>query len=120
MRKPIGKISNNYRQESAWNSKMIFWDFVFYLLLGAVITLSVQIGGIVVVFAFLIIPAAISVGFSVRLQSQLVIAWLSAIIASLAGMLFAYRFDFSIGPAIALFLGVELIIIKAADYAIKR
>ena len=80
------------------------------MLLDVVITLSVQIGGVVVVFAYLIIPATISAVFSTRLRLQLVIVWIAAIIASLGGVLFAYKFDFSIGPAIAMFLGGELII----------
>ena len=89
----------------------MFWDFIFYVLLGVVITLSVQVGRIVVVFAYLIIPATISVVFSTRLRLQLAIVWITAIIASLGGLLFAYKCDFSIGPAIAMFLGCELIIV---------
>ncbi|MFB0553282.1 MAG: hypothetical protein ACETWQ_08210 [Phycisphaerae bacterium] len=38
------------------------------------------------------------------------IAWAAAIAASLGGLIFAYFFDFSIGPAIALFLGAVLVI----------
>jgi ABC-type Mn2+/Zn2+ transport system permease subunit len=38
------------------------------------------------------------------------IAWAAATLASLAGLLFAYFLDFSIGPAIALVLGGELIL----------
>ena len=62
------------------------------------------------VFAFLIIPATISVIYSSRLFLQLAIIWISAMTASLLGLLFAYYLDFSIGPAIALFLGIELTI----------
>ena len=90
--------------------KVIFWDFIFYLLLGIVITISVQIGGVVVVFAYLIIPATISATFVPRLGLQITIIWTSAVLASLVGLLFAYYLYFSIGPAIALFLGSELII----------
>ena len=111
IRKPIVEISNSYQKDTVKNLRVIFWDFIFYVLLGVVITLSVQVGGVVVVFAYLIIPATISVVFSARLRLQLAIVWIAAIIASLGGLLFAYKFDFSIGPAIALFLGDELIIV---------
>jgi ABC-type Mn2+/Zn2+ transport system permease subunit len=40
----------------------------------------------------------------------LIIIWIAAISASIFGLLFAYYLDFSIGPAIALLLGIELII----------
>jgi zinc/manganese transport system permease protein len=110
LRKPLTKISNNYQQALNRQTRVVFWDFVFYLLLGVVITFSVQIGGVVVVFAYLIIPATISSIYSARLAVQLTIVWSAAIAASIAGLLFAYYLDFSIGPAIALFLGAELII----------
>jgi len=111
IRKPIAEISNSYQKGAVKNLKVVFWDFIFYALLGVVITLSVQIAGVVVVFAYLIIPATISAVFSTRLRLQLAIVWITAIIASLGGLLFAYKYDFSIGPAIAMFLGYELIIV---------
>jgi len=63
------------------------------------------------VFAYLIIPATISATLTTRPSLQLITIWISVLIASLAGLLFAYYFDFSIGPAIAMFLGYELIIV---------
>jgi zinc/manganese transport system permease protein len=111
IRKPIAEISNSYQKDAVKSLKVVFWDFIFYALLGVVITLSVQIAGVVVVFAYLIIPATISAVFSMKLRLQLAIVWMSAIIASLGGLLFAYKCDFSIGPAIAMFLGCELIIV---------
>lgn len=110
IRKPLINISNNYQQTFTNGHKVIFWDFIFYLLLGVVITLSVQIGGVVIVFAYLIIPATISAIFSSSLGVQLMIIWIASIVASLLGLLFAYYYDFSIGPAIALLLGIELLI----------
>ena len=111
IRKPLSDVSNGYRQAPSNRIEIIFWDFIFYLLLGIVITLSVQIGGIVVVFAYLIIPATMSVIISSRPVVQLMIIWVAATAASIIGLLFSYYLDFSIGPSIALFLGVELIIV---------
>lgn len=110
IRKPVTEISNNYQSGSTTGAKVIFWDFIFYLLLGIVITLSVQIAGVVLVFAYLIIPATISATFSARPGIQIGIVWSTPIAASLGALLFAYYLDFSIGPAIALFLGCELVI----------
>ncbi|MBN2455540.1 MAG: metal ABC transporter permease [Sedimentisphaerales bacterium] len=109
IRKPIDGISNNYQGSSVKNMRTVFWDFIFYTLLGIIITISVQTAGIVVVFAYLIIPATISAVFSARMR--LITVWTVAIIASLGGLLFAYKCDFSIGPAIAMFLGCELVIV---------
>ena len=117
-RKPLNRLSNNYDKVHAEGLKTAMWDFVFYMLLGIVITLAVQIAGIVVVFAFLIIPATISALFSSYWSIRMIISCAAMAIASLAGLLFAYYLDFSIGPAIALFLGGELII--AALYCRQR
>jgi len=110
IRKPITEMSNSYQKDTAKGLRVVFWDFVFYVLLGVVITLSVQVGGIVVVFAFLIIPATISAILAVRSGLQITVICTAAILASLGGLLFAYYLDFSIGPAIAMFLGCELVI----------
>jgi len=109
VRKPLTSISNNYHQTHDKGIRLVFWDFIFYLLLGVVITLSVQIGGVVVVFAYLIIPATISAIFTSRPSVKLIIILTAIGLASVSGLLLAYYLDFSIGPMIALMLGVELI-----------
>lgn len=118
--KPIKEISESYRNGSSKGTRVVFWDFIFYLLLGVVITLSVQIGGIVVVFAYLIIPATISAAILPRLGLQLTTVWGTAIAASLMGLLFAYYLDFSIGPSISLFLGGELILVSLVAMSFSK
>ena len=107
-RKPLLKISENYHDALTKGVKVVWWDFLFYALIGVVITVAVRIAGVVVVFAFLIIPATTSALFSSRWGTRMLIAWAAAVIASIGGLLFGYYLDFSLGPAIALFLGVVL------------
>jgi zinc/manganese transport system permease protein len=110
IRKPLSKISQNYKGATTQGLKVVWWDFVFYALLGVVITLAVRVTGVVTVFSFLIIPATISALFSTHWALRVFIAWVAATVSSIGGLLFAYFFDFSVGPAIALFLGVVLAI----------
>lgn len=109
-RRPLSRISQSYRDAHAEGIKVVWWDFLFYALMGFVITMAVRIAGVVVVFAFLIIPATVSALFASRWAIRMLIAWTVAAIASIAGLLFAYYLDFSVGPAIALFLGIVLVI----------
>lgn len=109
LRRPFERISEDYDGALRAGMKVILWDLLFYALLGVVITLAVRIAGVVVVFAFLIIPATTSALFSANVKKRLVIAWASGATASLAGILFAYELDFSVGPAVALFLGLALV-----------
>ena len=109
-RKPLLSISENYNEALARGVKVVWWDFLFYALVGTVITITVRVAGVVVVFAFLIIPATTSALFSSRWGTRMLIAWTVAIIASIGGLLFGYYFDFSVGPPVALFLGGVLVI----------
>ncbi len=111
VRKPLSQISNNYHQAVERGINVAWWDFVFYALAGVAIALSVRIIGVVVVFAFLIIPATISALFSARWLMRMFIACATTMMASIAGLLFSYYLDdFSMGPPIALFLGAFLLI----------
>ena len=110
LRGPFGKISADYDAALRDGLNVVGWDFIFYTLTAVVITFSVRIGGVVVVFAFLIIPATISILFSSRLSTRLAIAWGSGALGALLGLLFASHLDFSVGSAVALLLGVELVL----------
>jgi zinc/manganese transport system permease protein len=107
-RKPLLRISEDYHGALTKGLKVVWWDFLFYALVGVVITVAFRIAGVVVVFAFLIIPATTSALFSSRWGTRMLIAWSVAIIASVGGLLFGYYLDFSLGPAVALFMGVAL------------
>lgn len=108
-RKPLSRISENHENAIAQGRNVIWWDFVFYALLGVVITVAVRVTGVVTVFSFLIIPATISALFSTSWSMRMFLALAATTVASMGGLLFAYYFDFSIGPAIALFLGGVLV-----------
>ena len=107
-RGPLTKLSDDYDGAVREGLNVVLWDFVFYALCGLVITFAVRVSGIVVVFALLIIPATISALFSSGWRTRLLAAWAAGAVASVLGLLFAYRLDFSMGPSVAAFLGLEL------------
>lgn len=109
-RKPLSAPPEDYDAAAAQGLKVVWWDFLFYVLLGVVITLAVQITGVVTVFAFLIIPATTSAIFSTRLTHRMLIGLAIVGVASILGLLVAYYFDFSLGPAVAMSLGILLVI----------
>ncbi len=110
LRRPLIQISDSYRNGLVSGWKAGWWDFVFYALVGIVITTAVRLAGVVVVFAFLIIPATLSALLASGWATRMLIAWTVATIASITGLLFAYYLDFSLGPPIVLFLGLMLTI----------
>jgi len=110
-RKPFRAISDNYEGALAEGYNTLAWDFFFYALVGIVITTAVRIAGVVVVFTFLIIPATLSAVFSTGWTGRLLVAWTAGAVSAALGLLFADRYDFSVGPAIALYLGAMLVVV---------
>ncbi len=86
------------------------WDFLFYLSFGVVITLSVEIAGVLMVFSYLVAPAIIALSASQRWAPRIAIAWAVGFLASAAGLIASYKADFPSGPAIVCSLGVFLLL----------
>ena len=84
------------------------WDFVFYATFGVVVTSSVAIAGVLLVFSFLIVPAAIGVMFADTLGRQLAIGWIAGILTSAAALAASFAFDLPTGAAMVCAFGVSL------------
>lgn len=107
-RGPLSAVSASHDAAVSQALNAVWWDFVFYALLGVVITVAVRLSGVVTVFAMLIIPATTSALLASSGFARLLLAWIAVAVGSLAGLLASYYQDFSAGPAIALSLGTLL------------
>ncbi len=67
-----------------WNVR--WWDFLFYLSFGVMITFSVGIGGILMVFAYLVIPACVAILLSTSWRKRLIFGWLIGVVGSALGL----------------------------------
>ena len=86
------------------------WDFLFYALFGVVVTSSVAIAGVLVVFSFLVIPAVIAFLFTASTVRLLTIAWTSGTAATLLGLYVSYVSDMPTGPVVVCAFAVVLIL----------
>jgi zinc/manganese transport system permease protein len=84
------------------------WEFVFYATFGAVVTSSVAIAGVLLVFSFLIIPAAIGVIYASSLGRQLAIGWITGIVTSALGLAASFALDLPTGAAMVCAFGASL------------
>lgn len=84
------------------------WEFVFYASFGLVVTSSVSLAGVLLVFSFLIIPASIGVLYAERLSRQLLIGWISGAAASGMGLAASYAWDLPTGATMVCAFGVAL------------
>lgn len=109
-RKKLIMISENPERAYAEGMNVRLWDFLFYLSFGVIITLSVEIAGVLMVFSYLVAPAIIALGSSNRWGSRIVIAWAVGFLASALGLIASYKVDFPSGPAIVCALGLFLVL----------
>jgi zinc/manganese transport system permease protein len=93
-----------------------WWDFLFYAMFGWVVTSFVQIGGVLLVFSFLIVPAVVANFLADSLGAKLVIGWITATVASVAGLYLSYSMDLPTGAAIVCTLGAALVLTIIATY----
>ena len=90
------------------------WEFTFYASFGLVVTSSVSLAGVLLVFSFLIIPAAIGVLYAGRLWRQLLIGWICGAAASAAGLAASYAWDLPTGATMVCAFGAALALAAAA------
>lgn len=94
-----------------WNVRL--WDFLFYASFGLVITLSVAVAGVLMVFTFLVVPAVIAFFFTARQRWMAVISWVTGGVASAIGLGLSYAGDLPTGPAIVCTFGAALLLAGA-------
>ena len=87
-----------------------WWDFWFYLSFGVVITLSVPIAGVLLVFSFLVVPAAAAFQFTSNQKYLAITSWLTGIAASAAGIAVSFKYDLPTGPVIVCAFGLMLLL----------
>lgn len=87
-----------------------WWDFLFYALFGLVVVRFVHVGGVLLVFSYLIVPAVCANLLSEKFGMMLVIGWLVAMLGGAGGLGLSYRLDLPTGAAIVCMLGAILVV----------
>lgn len=85
------------------------WHYLFYLSLGIVVTSSVEVGGVLLVFSILIVPVLCASIFTGDYRSRLLIGWLISFLVCSLGTFFSYQFDLPTGATIVAIFGLALI-----------
>ena len=119
-RKRFLLISMNEREAErrGWNVK--FWDFLFYVSFGFVVTSSVAIAGVLLVFCFLIVPSVSAMLFAERLGPRLAIGWTMGTLVSAAGVFLSFLLDLPTGATIVGTFGAALILLAGYRRAFRR
>jgi len=86
-----------------------FWDFLLFVTQGIITVLIVPIAGVLLAYAFLMIPAAVAAMFTKKWLLAVVIGWSIGFIACLIGLCGSYFLNLPYGPSLVLSLGVFFI-----------
>src|SRR5215467_4513975 len=62
------------------------WDFVFYASFGVVVTSSVRLAGVLLVFAFLVVPATAAAALARSARGRLLVGWALGALVSASGL----------------------------------
>ena len=119
-RKRFLEISVDPHGAAARGVAVRFWDFLFYASFGIVVTRSVAIAGVLLVFCYLIVPSVGGMLFSSRIGPRLAIGWVMGTVVSMLGMYLSVLFDLPTGAAIVCTFGAALIVMAAARPLVVR
>jgi len=87
-----------------------FWDFLFYASFGFVVTSSVAIAGVLLVFCYLIVPSVGAMLFADRIGARLAIGWTMGTLVSALGCYLSVVIDTPTGATIVVTFGAILVL----------
>lgn len=113
-------ISMHPDRAQAEGISLRFWDFLFYASFGFVVTWSVSIAGVLLVFCYLIVPSVAAMLYAEGIGKRLAIGWSMGTVVSVLGMYFSVQFDLPTGATIVCTFGLVLILMAALRPLIIR
>lgn len=108
-RRPFFLISTAPETAFGEGWRVRLWDFVFYASFGLVVTSSVRIAGVLLVFAYLIVPALAATALSQRTVGRLLIGWSFGTLVSVVGIAASASLDLPTGATVVCVFGLALL-----------
>jgi zinc/manganese transport system permease protein len=110
-------ISEDPARAFAQGVRVRLWDFLFYAAFALVVVSFVRVAGVLLTFAYLIVPAVCGVMLAQRWMGRLAIGWGIAVAASLIGLVASYWLDLPTGAAIVCACGLLLVLVSGVVVA---
>ena len=113
-------ISMNAHQAEASGINIKLWDFLFYASFGFVVTSSVSIAGVLLVFCYLIVPSVAAMLYADTIGRRLAIGWTMGTVVSALGVYLSLMLDLPTGATIVCTFGLVLIVMAAVRPLVQR
>ena len=110
LRRQFIALSFHPEEAAAKGLNLRLWDFIFYCLFGVIVTSFVQIGGVLLTFSYLIVPAVCATFLANNLGIRLLIGWIIATGSSVFALYLSYKIDLPTGAAVVCVLGAALLL----------
>lgn len=118
LRKRFLTISLDEDAAEARGWRIRWWDFLFYVSFGVVITLAVPLAGVLLVFTFLVVPAVVAFLFTRSTAALIGISWGASALASAVGLALSFHFDLPTGPLVVCVFGALLLAVAVVRRAL--
>jgi len=113
-------ISLNHEGAEEKGLSVRFWDFLFYASFGVVVTRSVSIAGVLLVFCYLIVPSVAAMLYAETVGRRLLIGWTMGTVVSALGIYLSVRLDLPTGATMVCTFGLVLIVMAAVRPLLRR
>src|SRR5438094_4133141 len=113
-------ISMDPKKAEAEGISIKAWDFLFYASFGFVVTSSVAIAGVLLVFCYLIVPSVAAMLYADTIGRRLAIGWSMGTVVSALGIYLSLKLDLPTGATIVCTFGVVLILMAAVRPLVQR
>ena len=113
IRRPLLEISFDPEGSGARRAVRA-WDFVFYASFGVVVTSSVRLAGVLLVFAYLIVPATAAAALARSARGRLLIGWALGVLVSVGGLVASWTWDLPTGATVVVAFGVLVAAVAVA------
>jgi zinc/manganese transport system permease protein len=119
-RRPFFLISTHPERAFAEGWHVKAWDFVFYASFGVVVASSVRIGGVLLVFSYLIVPALAAVVLGGDVRAKLALGWAFGAAVSVIGIVASAALDLPTGATVVCAFGASLLAFWTVARALGR
>jgi zinc/manganese transport system permease protein len=109
-RRPLLLISIDPAAAYREGRRVRWWDFLFYASFAVVVTSSVRIAGVLLVFSYLIVPALAGILAGGSLPVRLLTAWAFGAAVSVLAMVASAVLDFPTGATVVCAFGLALLV----------
>ena len=120
LRKKFLMISMDHEEAERQGMSIRLWDFLFYASFGFVVTSSVAIAGVLLVFCYLIVPSVAAMLYAENIGPRLAIGWTMGTVVSVLGVYLSLKIDLPTGATIVCTFGLVLLIMGLFRGVVKR